>query len=73
MRLVVDVDQIGRVLRDVTALGHDQRDRVADEPHLVLGKRWARRLGSVRTDGRVPLLLRVRVEVGRSEHVVHTR
>ncbi len=37
-RLEVDVDQRGRVLGDVAAVGDHQRDRLADEAHLVLGE-----------------------------------
>ena len=43
-RLVVDVDELGRVLGEVERLGDDERDGVADETHLVVGERRARRL-----------------------------
>ena len=56
-RLVVDVDQLGRVLGEVAALGDHERDRVADEADLALGQRRARRLRAPRADRRVPLLL----------------
>ena len=56
-RLVVDVDQLGRVLGEVAALGDDQRDRVADEAHLVVGQRRARASRAVPADRGVPLLL----------------
>ena len=70
-RLVVDVDQLGRVFGEVEALGDHQRDRITDEAHLVFGQRWAGRLGTVRPDRSVPLLLDVRVEVGSGEHPAH--
>ncbi len=41
-RLVVDEDQLGRVLGDVAALGDDDGDRLADVAHLVLGQRHLR-------------------------------
>ena len=72
-RLVVDVDELGRVLGEVPALGDHERDRVADEAHLALGERRARRLRAPRADRRVPLLLHLRVEVGGGEHEVHAR
>ena len=59
-RLVVDLDELGRVLGEVAVVGDDQRDRVADEAHLVLGQRRTRRLRTPRPDRRVPLLLRRR-------------
>lgn len=37
--LVVDHDETGGVLGDVTRLGHDQRNRIADQPHAVDGER----------------------------------
>ena len=49
-------------------VGDHERDRVADEAHLVLGERRARRLRAQRPDRRVPLLLDVGVQVGRGEH-----
>ena len=53
-RLVVDVDQLGRVLGEVAALGDDERDRIADEADLALGERRPRRVGDVPADDRVP-------------------
>ena len=38
-RVVVDVDQLGRVLGQVAVVGHDQHHRVAHEAHLVVGQR----------------------------------
>ena len=67
-RLVVDVDQLGRVLGDVAVLGDDQRDGIADEADLAVGERRARRLGARRADRRVPLLLDSGVQVGGGEH-----
>ena len=37
-RLDVDVDELARVLGERTALGHDDRERLAGAPHLVVGK-----------------------------------
>ena len=34
-RLIVDGDQLGGVLRQVAALGHHQRDRLADVAHAL--------------------------------------
>jgi hypothetical protein len=34
-RLVLDLDELGRVLRDRARLGHDDGDAVADVPRLV--------------------------------------
>ena len=36
--LVVDRDELTGVLGQVTALGHDERDRIADQAHLVGGE-----------------------------------
>ena len=44
-RVVVDDDRLGRVDRLRPRLRHDDRDDVADEAHLVLGERRARRVG----------------------------
>ena len=71
-RLVVDVDELDRVLGDVAVLGDHERDRVADELHLALGQRWARSVGNVPAGDGVPGLLDVRVEVGGGEHRAHT-
>ena len=38
-RLVLDVDQLERVVRLIRRLGDDDGDRVADVPHDVLGER----------------------------------
>ena len=70
-RFVVDVDELGRVLGERAARGDDERDRVADEAHLALGERRARRLRALRPDRRVPLLLDAGIQVGRREHRVH--
>ncbi len=70
-RLVVDVDHLGGVLREVEALGDDERDRVTDEAHLVVRQWRTWGLRSVATDRRVPLLLDVRVQVGGGEHRAH--
>ena len=43
-RVVLDDDGLGRVGRGGAGLGDDDRDRVADEPHLVLGERRAHAL-----------------------------
>ena len=70
-RLVVDLDQLGRVLGEVARLGHDERDRVADEADVALGEGPEGRAGHGR---RVTLehgrLHRadVRVEVRGGEH-----
>ena len=42
-RLVVDLHELGRVFREVAALGDDQRDRIADEAHVVDRQREHRR------------------------------
>ena len=42
-RLVLDLDELGRVLRDRPRLGHDHGDAVADVPCLVEGEREVRR------------------------------
>ncbi len=70
-RFVVDVDELGRVLRERASRGDDERDRIADEADLALGERRARRLGTQRADRRVPLLLDPGVQVGGGEHGVH--
>ena len=72
-RLVVDVDELGRVLGEIAALGDHERDRVADEADLALGERRARRLRAPRPDRRVPLLLHAGVQVGGGEHEPHAR
>ena len=72
-RFVVDVDEVDGVLGDVPALGHDQRDRVADEAGLALRQRRPRRIGHVLPHEPVPLLAHVGVEVGGDEHRVDTR
>ena len=38
-RLVVDLDELGRVARELARLGDDDRDRVADEAHAADGER----------------------------------
>ena len=42
-RLVVDLDELAGVLGDVAALGDHERDRVADEAHVVAGEEPQRR------------------------------
>ena len=59
-RLVVDLDQFDRVLGEVSVLGDDERNRIADEPRLILGQRWARRVGNILARDGVPGLLRRR-------------
>ena len=70
-RFVVDVDEFDRVLGDVTVVGDDERDRIADELHLALGQRRARRVGDVLARDRVPGLLDVGVQILGGEHRVH--
>ena len=38
-RLVLDLDELGRVAGELARLGDDDRDRVADEPHAADGER----------------------------------
>ena len=42
-RLVIDLDQLGRVARQVMGPGDDESDIVADQPHPVLAERQVRR------------------------------
>ena len=42
-RVVIDLDQLGRVARDLARVGDDEGDGIADMPHLVGGQREARR------------------------------
>ena len=42
-RLVVDLDQLGRLARDLRAVGHDERHRIADMAHAAHGQRRPRR------------------------------
>ena len=70
-RFVVDLDQIGGVLRERAARGDHKRDGVTDETNLALGKRRAWCLGAQRSDRRVPLLLDPGVQIGRGVHRVH--
>ena len=71
--LVVDLDELGPVLGVVATLGHHERHGVTGETRLTLSEGRARRLRARRTDGRVPLLLGVGVQVGRREHEAHFR
>ena len=64
----VDHDELARVLGDVAIVRDDERDRVADEPHLTLGQGRPWRLGPARAQLRVPLLVDARVEVLGDEH-----
>ena len=72
-RLVVDVDEIDRVLGHVAISGHDERHRIAGEPRLPVGEWRARRIGHVLAHGRVPLLMHAGVEVRCGEDGTHTR
>ena len=54
-RLVVDVDQLERVLRDVGGLGDDGRDLLALEAHLVGGEHGLRVARERRHPGEVVL------------------
>ena len=42
-RLVVDLDQLGRLARDLLAVGHDEGHRIADMAHAALGQCQPRR------------------------------
>ncbi len=42
-RLVLDVDEVGRIARSREALGHDGDDRLTDEAHGAVGQEWKRR------------------------------
>ena len=70
-RLVVDDDELDRVLRDVAVVGDHERDRVADEAHLAFGEQRQRRRRAGRPLARVPELHDVGVDVGRDEHRAH--
>ena len=67
-RLVVDVNQFGRVLSQVAAFGDGEGHRIADEAHFVLGERRPGGLRALRSERGMPLLLGVRIEIGRREH-----
>ena len=70
-RVVVDVDEVGGVLGDVTRVGHDEGDGIAGEAGLCLGERGPRRLRAVGSHRRVPLLFHVDVEVGGGLGLIH--
>ena len=70
-RLVVDLDQLGRVLGEVAAVRDDQGDRVAGEPGLAVGERRPRRVRHLVPGPGVPGLADVAVEVGGGEDGVH--
>jgi hypothetical protein len=42
-RLVLDLDQLGRLVRDLRAVGDDEGHRIADMAHTAQGQRRARR------------------------------
>ena len=42
-RLVVDLDQLGRLARGLGAVGHDEGHRIADMAHAAIGQRRPRR------------------------------
>ncbi len=67
-RLVLHGDEREGVLRDVAALGHDERDRIADVKHPVLGQRPERRLVS-----RHPETFRHRLQLVGGEDSHHAR
>ena len=69
--LDVDLDELGRVLGDVAALGDDQHDRLADEPHVAVGERAQRRARHPQQHRRLHVA-GVRIEIGRGEHGDHT-
>ena len=69
-RVVVDPDQLGRVLALRVSLADDGHDRLAHEPHAAVGQQRAGHGGWV---GRADLWLRADVEICRSHDVDHAR
>ena len=78
-RLVVDLDQFGGVGRLRGALGHDQRDRLAGKPHLVVRQQRLRREGKGLAGLDVGLgvgpqrLQSIGRRIGRRQHGEHAR
>ena len=56
----LDLDELGRVLGEVAALGDDERDRLADEAHVAVGQRAERRAGHLEQQRRLQRSRRVR-------------
>ncbi len=72
VRLDVELDELGRVLGDVTGFGDHDGDRITDETHVTFRERCDRRHRSVGPDHRVPDLAEPGVEFGTGENGDHT-
>ena len=67
-RLVLDLDQIGRIGRHVAVLGDDEGDLLVLEQHLLLGEHGLHVAGQRRH-----VVQAERLEVGRRQHREHAR
>ena len=63
-RLEIDGDQLGRVFREIAAVGEDDRDRFADMTHLVVGQQRLLRIEEVVLDLRGPFPRQRQLGVG---------
>ena len=63
-RFEIDGDQLGRVFREIAALGQDHRDRLADVPHLVMGQQRLLRIEEGVLDLRGPFPRQRQLGVG---------
>jgi hypothetical protein len=65
--VVLHIDELGGVLRDVPALRDHQGDEVADEAHVAVRHRRPWCVGHILAHGRVPRLTNIGVEIRRDE------